>query len=111
MNKDLIVLFREESIKRGLALENSNSKKANEAYDKIHKTYLLLKDMDKLDELKPLLDDESPYVRLWAAGYLLKTYPKKAEQVLVELGKVKGISVAFDARITLFEWKEGNLKF
>lgn len=111
MNKDLVVFFREESIKHGLALENSNSKKANKAYDNILKSYLSIKKMDKLDELKSLLNDESPYVQFWTARYLLEAYRDEAEEVLDALGRLKGISVAFNARMTLSEWKEGNLLF
>lgn len=35
----------------------------------------------------------------------------EAEEALDALGRLKGISVAFNARMTLSEWKEGNLLF
>ncbi len=43
MEKDLILIFREESLKHGLAIEKGNSKVANKAYDNIHMCYLEIK--------------------------------------------------------------------
>ncbi len=110
--KNLIKILREEAINHGIhaySLEKGSTKKTNKAADVINKTYKSIKEMGRLDELKPLLDDESPHVRLWVAGFLLDIYPEEAERVLIELGKMRHIG--FEARMTLSEWKEGNLKF
>lgn len=111
MSKELVLLFRDESLKHGFAIEEGNSKKANKAYEVIHKSYLALKDDNSLVGLEELLEHESPFVRLWTARYMLQVHTTKAEKVLQELSGLKGISVAFDARMTLSEWKEGNLIF
>lgn len=112
MLENLIKILREEATNHGIhaySLEKDSTKKANRAADAINKTYKSIKEMGRLDKLKPLLNDESPHVRLWVAGFLLDIYPEEAERVLIELGKIQHIG--FDARITLSEWKEGNLKF
>ena len=56
-----------------------------------------------------LHDHENPYVRLWAAGYTLSLPNSGAEEVLVALSSIRVIG--FDARMTLQEWRKGNLKF
>ena len=106
-----IMQFQFKAMKHGMALEKGDSKTANKAYKEIHKNYLVLKKQNKLIELEPLLEHDSPYVRFWASRYLLQICLKKSEKILEELSKLKGISVAFDARMTLREWKEKNLKF
>jgi HEAT repeat protein len=103
--------FEQEALNHGKFLEKGDSKSANKAYNKIHNSYLLLRGRDAISELEELLNGDSPYVRLWAARYLLQVATNRAEEVLVELGKLKDISVGFDARMTLSEWKEGNLLF
>lgn len=111
MSKELVSKFREEALKHGSAIEEGNSKHANKAYEVVHQCYLSLKEDNQLIELEMLLDDESPYVRLWTSRYMLQVCTDKSEKVLFELGLLEGISVAFDARMTLSEWKDGNLLF
>ena len=111
MSKELVSLFERESVKHGLAIEEGDSKVANNAYEVIHKSYIAFKESNSLKELGVLLDHESPFVQLWTARYLLETCTEKSEKVLVELSMLKETSVSFDAKMTLLEWKEGNLKF
>lgn len=111
MNSKEVIQFESEAINQGKALEEGDFKKANKAYSKIHNNYIILKEQDKVNDLIVLLEHESPYVKLWAARYLLKTSTKRSEKVLQKLGELKGISVTFDARMTLSEWKQGNLHF
>jgi hypothetical protein len=102
--------FELEAIKHGEAIEKGDSKSANKAYKKIHNNYLSLKSSNRF-ELIALLDNQSHFVRIWAARYSLEIEPKKSIFTLEQLGKLQDTSVSFDARMTLMEWKEGNLKF
>lgn len=55
----------------------------------------------------PLLEHETPYVRLNAAYALLPVLPKEAETVLEEVSKGTGLT-ASKARKVLKEWREGD---
>jgi len=66
--------------------------------------------IDAQKHLLSLLDNKTPYVRLWAASHSLEFSPKSAENVLEHLAKCGGVP-GFDAEITLQEWRKGTLKF
>lgn len=109
---DMIEEYIQLTISRGEALEEGNSKKANKQFDKIRKIEKELKlDSDLyVKYFEPLLEHENDYVKVNAAYSLLPLTTKKSEKVLAELSKKRGL-MAFEAEMTLQEWKKGNLKF
>lgn len=110
MNTDLYK-FASACTLKGEYEEIGDSKNGNKQYKTINSIYLLLKKENRLDELLELLDHENPYVRSWAAGYILQISPLRAEKTLEELANIKSRPVGFNAEMTLREWKKGNLKF
>lgn len=104
--------FIDAAIKREDALEYGNAKIANKKYaemEKIRKQWM--KDPDRLLELlEPLLNHENDAVRLHAAFTLLRIIPERCEGVMEEIASKDG-EVAFEAEMTLREWKNGRLKF
>ena len=98
-------------IEKGKYEELGNSKMGNKQYTIIKSAYLSLKKAGRLDDMTGLLEHENPYVRLWAASYMLPILPTKSENTLKELSTLKGKPVAFSAQMTLQEWRKGNLKF
>ena len=84
--------------------------RSNAAYDEMIEA---LHELDRLangdrSPLLSLLSHRSEGVRLAAATHLLKTHTKEAVRCLKRLASGKGM-VAFEAQITLSEWKAGRL--
>ena len=60
--------------------------------------------------LLPLLDHENDAVKCWAASHALEFAPERGEPVLTRLARGR-LALAFSARQTLREWRNGNLSF
>lgn len=91
-----------------------DSKNSNKQGRIIISICIQLKKENRLHELLSLLDHKHPQVRFRAAERTLLSFPDRAERVLVELSKLRGIQfgqIGFVSQITLQEWKKGNLKF
>ncbi len=99
------------SINYGKAQEEGNSKEVNKNANIIQKIRQeIKKDFNAYTkQIESLLMHENDYVRLKAAFDLLTIQSDKAEKVLVELSKKRGL-IGFEAEMTLQEWKNGNLK-
>lgn len=111
-----ILLLKNEFINAAIAHElatvNGESKKANAAYSKIIKSYLKLKiEAESLKAvLLELIKHENESVQCWSATYLLPYCQEIGEHKLEEIANGAGVT-AFDAFMTLKEWKRGTLKF
>jgi hypothetical protein len=101
--------FEDAAIKHADAIEQGNHKAANKNCDLIIKVANFLKSESKLDLLTEFLTHSSDGVKVWAATYLLSINAEMAINVLEQIAKETG-SRAFAAKITLKEWREGNLK-
>lgn len=77
--------FISACIEKGKCEELGNSKMGNRQYNIIKSSYLALKKLGQLDDMVGLLEHENPYVRLWAASYMLPIAPIKSEGALKEL--------------------------
>jgi hypothetical protein len=76
----------------------------------MHNIYKLLKSSEEgRDILRSIMFENDPSVRTWAARDCLPYFPKEAERVLNEIQKLDNI-FGFNAKITLNEWKKGNLR-
>ncbi|OQB24674.1 MAG: hypothetical protein BWY11_00896 [Firmicutes bacterium ADurb.Bin182] len=109
--KNEIDKFVNACIEKGRFEELGDSKSGNKCYKIIRSVYEQLRDSGRLNELTTLLEHENPYVRLWASSYALQIVPKQAEETLEKLSAIKSVMAGFSAKITLQEWKKGNLKF
>lgn len=90
--------FISYAVEHSLFYENGEGKKANRIHKKIHLLYLKIRELDKADILKELLDDEHECVRLWAAGFCLEIAPDVA---IRELKKSSNFFIRTDAEVTL----------
>lgn len=112
MTDKLLTDFINAAIKRETALECGNVKIANKKYaemDRIREQWM--EEPEGLPELlEPLLAHESDAVKLAAAFTLLRFTPEQCECVMEEIAS-KGGDTAFEAEMTLREWKNGRIKF
>lgn len=107
----LIDQYVDVAINSGKAKEEGDYKSVNSYYDIIQRIRIeMKKDPQYVVKLEPLLQHDNEYVRLEAAFDLLPILSERAENVLSELSKKRGLN-GFEAKMTLQEWKKGNLRF
>lgn len=102
-------LFEEAAIKQGEASKLGKGKEANRYYDKIGTIVTYLKSNRCLERLSLYYTHPDLSVRSWAAAYLLPLYEKESLKVLKEISKMK-VFGSLDAKLTIQEWKNGNLR-
>ena len=104
--KYLMIIKEEEK-----AQKNGDYKTINKFYNKKHKlrNEMLLNINNYNLFFYKLLESNSTYVVLDASIALLKTNQKVALSSLKKLSKQKGLD-ALTAKMTLQEWKKGNMK-
>lgn len=106
----LIEQFTKAAIKHGEATKEGKHRIVNKQYKVIEKSVDELKSIENgINKLENLLEHQSDYVKLWSARYLLLIKEKKSKETLVKLIKKSGL-LGFTAKITLDEWKNGNLR-
>ncbi|MGD6842173.1 hypothetical protein ACQCVH_06580 [Bacillus infantis] len=102
--------FGEIAMKRWEYLNIEDSTKGNKCYDELLTIAIELRNEGNLHELDGLLDSENEGVQFEAATKLLTLNFEKAEKTLEKLTDKKGI-LPFSAKMTLRQWRAGNLKF
>jgi len=105
---NLLDKFVEFSLKRFNA---KTSATANRYFQKIKDISIEMVNSDSIFELKNLFNHENAAVRCNAAFALLPFDTFEAEKVLEELAMQRGSFIYLEARMTLQEWRKGNLKF
>ncbi len=108
--QQLIEEYTQLAIQHGAATESGDYKTGNRVYDEIQDLFQKIVAARMRKELLPLLDHEQPAVRLKAAFHTLATDPKRAEASLESVAKEGPPLVSFTAKMTLKEWRNGNLK-
>jgi uncharacterized protein YwqG len=106
----LIDAYREAAAAHTAATDEGNFKKANRSYDLIAAVHRELgaRGEPALRRLLPLMEDADNGVKTWAASHTLKFAPEQAESVLAAVAAGHGLC-AFNAKMTLQEWRKGNL--
>lgn len=104
--------FVEGAHQHGLYTVSGDALATNRAYNKI---ILALKELRRTSDggegfLSSLLQNEDLSIVSWAASYLLDFKPEKARQALDRVVKEGPPLIAFDAEMTLKEWRAGRLK-
>ena len=110
--KDIVAakaLFVEAAIKHAEATKEADYKTGNKNFLKKIAAVSYLKEHNSIHELLQYLNHNDVGVRLAAATYLLPQYEEKGIKVLEEIAKIAG-PPSFDAKMTLREWRNGNLK-
>ena len=104
-----IILFEQAAIRHTKASETGDSKAANRSYVDLINAKEYLRRNHRSELLVNLLKHESKGVQIWAARYLLPVNETAATAVLEENSEGGGI-LSFGAKMTLTEWRAGNLK-
>lgn len=109
---ELLRLYERAAIAHGLASEVGNYEAANMEYETLAAVYreLRTRGSETQNAVLGLLNHDDEYVRAWAAAHALEFAPERGEPVLTEISRTTGVR-ALDARMTLKEWRKGNLKF
>lgn len=102
--------FVEACIKKGNADSLGDYKTSNKCYKIINSVYKNLKKNNSVNDLVKLLVNENLYVKLWASRFTLQIETDLAQKTLREISKFPGL-IGFEAKMTLKEWRKGNLKF
>lgn len=97
----------------GYALGIGDAITANEAYDRLAAIYRQLRDagLESQRTLLTLLNHENTSVRCWAASHALEFSPEQAERALAAVAESAEGPTAFNARMTLRQWRRGHLRF
>jgi hypothetical protein len=105
--EDLIAEYR--STAAAWDVLQSDAKKANPLFDRIHAIYKQLRtEQPGRDAIAALMDDPATGVRLMAAGHSLAWAPDKAVKVLEAIQAEPGLH-AVSAKYTLKSFREGKL--
>jgi hypothetical protein len=109
----LVKRYADAARRHGEATEIGDHSAANAAHDVISSTYRELRNrgVDAQRALLPLLKDPSVGVRLWAASHALEFSPDDGEPVLSSIESMPQSFNAFSAKMTLQQWRQGNLRF
>lgn len=102
--------FQELAKERWIYLEEGDSKNGNKCYDELLAIAKELRNEGKLNSLESLLVVDDDGVKFEAASKLLTVDNTNAEQVMVKITEKKG-TLPFTAKMTLKQWRAGNLKF
>lgn len=114
MGKDLIKQFEEAALKHYEAQEKGISQQTNRQFEEMKKLAKAIYDAGEIERLKELIMHENIDVRYYAAAYLLPVDAKLAETELEKISQCYGKTLgttAFNAEMTLKEWRKGNIKF
>lgn len=109
--EEVLQKYESVAIHYGLASLEWNSIKTNEWHDLLINYYLQLRFEGKESVLllEKFLSHKNEYLVLWAATHLLPYSEKNAIKTLSNLTESNSL-VSIEAKYTLLEWKEGNLK-
>lgn len=109
---ELLDIYVEAAITHGQSTLSGDKGANHKAYDVITGVYCELRKRgdQSISALLSLLDHEDRSVGTWAASHVLEFAPEQGELALERIAKTGGL-LAFNAEMTLSEWRKGNLKF
>ncbi len=99
------------SLKAYEGLNQGSAQISDRNRDKMRRIAGILYKNGEISSLRPLLYHEHIAVKCDVAIQLLPFYTEEAEAVLEELSKKRGDLTYSTARVTLKEWRKGNIKF
>jgi hypothetical protein len=106
----LLARYVDAAKSHGQASLRGDHRAANREYASIRAVWQALRGRDQGVAILTLLAHSDASVRLWAASHALEFAPDRAEPVLEALAKASG-PAATDARMTLRQWRRGELRF
>jgi len=109
MNTDQLI-FIEACTKKGRADEHNAPGDGKNQYNILVSVFRKFDCEGRMHELLGLLNHGQPYVVLWAGAFCLRDYPDAASAALEKLAQGRG-AVAFNAKVTLSEYRKGHMTF
>jgi hypothetical protein len=101
--------FLEAAEKHTLATEEGDYQTANANHELIRVAIDELDGGNRRDALLSFLEHPNFGVQVWASASLLKRFPDEAISALERIAALDGI-IAFNAKMTLQEWRAGRLR-
>lgn len=102
-------MFKKNAIEHGQHTMSGDYKLCNKCYKNIMNAVKYIASKGKYDGYKPMLEDANPSLRIWTAFALLHVDTKNAVKALKKVIKEDDGIMSFDAKMTLKEFKKGNL--
>lgn len=102
-------VFKTNAIEHGQCTESGNYRLGNKCYNRIMDAIKYIAAQNGYDELKIMLNETNPSIRLWTAYALLHVDTKDAVDTLKHIIKHEDGMIAFNAEITLEEFMKGNI--
>jgi hypothetical protein len=112
-NEELIVRYEELARARGRAMNANDSRSANDAFDEetAIREELRSREPSAIRGLLKLLNSDDPWVQCDSAIPALFFAPEQAEPILERLVEREHRSLRVVARVTLDQWRKGELRF
>jgi hypothetical protein len=102
--------FEVATVKQAESIEKGDTKLVKKYSQIILNSINFLKKENQTIMLVKFLNHPSIAVRIWAASRLLPIREEEAISILENIIKMN-VFQSFDAKLTLKEWRKGNLKF
>jgi len=111
-NGQLIKAFSDAARQMGVAVLDSDSRRANPAFSRMNAANRELRSRGKAahEQLVSLLAHENRFVRYYAAKVLLAIVPDRAREVIEENARLWFDAIAGDAGMTLLALERGLYK-
>jgi len=109
--QDILLQFERYSVLWNEANEKVEYKKGNRYFSQAMTCAKKLYEKKSLDNLLPFVTNDNVGVRFLAAFVLLPFHKDLCEMTLQEIAEGNNGIGSFDAKMTLQEWKKGNLVF
>lgn len=111
-NQELVTIFSEAARDMGAAVLDSNSRRANHAFERMDIVDRVLRSRGRAAHmaLSSLLADKDRFVRYYGAKFLLPLIPDRARPVIEENAKFWFDAIAGDAGMTLLALDRGLYK-
>ncbi len=102
-------VFKKNAIEHGQCTMSGEYKRGNKCYKNIMDAIKHIAANEQYAGFKPMLKDTNPSLRIWAAFALLHVETKDAVKTLKAIVKSEEGIMAFNAKMTLEEFKKGNI--
>lgn len=111
--EQLVSNFAKAASEHGKFTAACDPNRANAKFDQMAKLYgeIRRRGITAQRRLLMLLKSDDPNIRIHAAGYALDFEPKEAEKVLTEILETQTGALRMDARMTLQQWRKGEIRF
>lgn len=108
----LAAVYRSAATEHGRSSVEGNHAEANTQAELLAAAYRELRGrgVESQRRILRFLEDEDESVRSWAGSHALEFAPERGEAVLAALAEGRTLA-AFNARMTLREWRAGRLTF